>query len=749
MRRTFFHYLNRPIAMVILLVMAINIVSCGGGGGSSSTSISNTTGGSSTGGGMPGTSLPVASGTVVVPDGYSIPVDSLHVMSVQGTVPVSSNGTFSVPVTSTDPILVMVLSPGGKVVMFGFVNGGDTGADLSPTSTSTALLFYALGAFTLPEAESQQQALSLIRQDPNLPALIAAVTASMLANPMAMSDGDPTYQDQLKAAQAAILQTKASKEATRGSIVSLLEKSPLFAPENRDAKAAPVTVTPSFAQSGTTVAADADGNVTATNSFRRFCSELLLYKTVDNDGKPLARYEQVGPILTLTSVFSVTSVFSTIVQVFEHFLSPYTGTSPFSVPTQKIDHSLIPPVGTLPSTKYVLVQLSPVLNTFLADPDFFSDSHFDGNFFRQEYVKLECNEFLFDALLPLLGTFTGIPTGKLISKMNGKELAAVEAAWGDLSGSMIAGVSGSTVQFLIARGTIQDWISALGLILQSFGNGSGLTFLSLCFSSAVDGNVAGAMSAKFASTFSLIFAANVLLEAVDLARIGCDISKCEKGEKWDIDVTQGPPGTMVWPITLTYTETINRGGWEGTQTWSSTINVHLTAIYSDGIFTDMAVLPDSTATITSASGELSYDHSTAGPPPNVDKGSDTMSLGSAVNVPFRDFPVPYQDGWTCTPMVNSAAIKLFFSGVALKGLVHSVTYTTGPPPGTESHPDPDPSFEPAVFSTFNESTNLADDITLPMDSTFTIQAGGVSAGNSSRHRTLTWGAVGPTRALKR
>lgn len=103
----------------------------------------------------------------MLPAGSTLDRSTLTIDGPSGSGKVGADGSFSIEVND-GPTLVVASEPGGKLVLLGFLHDGAT--ELSARSTAEVLLYYALGAFTVP-GDSFEAVVTAVVANPQAAAL--------------------------------------------------------------------------------------------------------------------------------------------------------------------------------------------------------------------------------------------------------------------------------------------------------------------------------------------------------------------------------------------------------------------------------------------------------------------------------------------------------------------------------------------------------------------------------------------------
>jgi hypothetical protein len=175
----------RGLRIGLTLAIAIATIACGSATPSAST------------GPAAGSS---ARGSIALPAGSSLDRSKLTVGSSYGSSAVGADGSFAVPARGTGPTFVDVTDAAGKIVLLGTVDPAKPQSSLSTATTATVLLFWALGAFTVP-GDHFAEVVDLIATTPQTASLATELEGRLAANPTLITDGDA-------AALAAVLEAR-------------------------------------------------------------------------------------------------------------------------------------------------------------------------------------------------------------------------------------------------------------------------------------------------------------------------------------------------------------------------------------------------------------------------------------------------------------------------------------------------------------------------------------------------------------
>ncbi len=138
----------------------------------------------------------IVSRTVTVTVPQKIDPSSLGFATSLCAGSVDGSGQCSVDTISSGPQLAFVTSPGGNVMLMGWLD--DTHQALSPHTTAEVLLYWAAGSSSLT-ADAKARAIELLREE-DLTELTAAIADSIAADPESMAADNPTVYAALQAA---------------------------------------------------------------------------------------------------------------------------------------------------------------------------------------------------------------------------------------------------------------------------------------------------------------------------------------------------------------------------------------------------------------------------------------------------------------------------------------------------------------------------------------------------------------------
>ena len=440
-----------------------------------------------------------------------------------------SNGTFTLDQTSSDAALLALTDAGGQPLLLGFSGSAATGlvGEVSPIQTAVALVFYALGAFTLPGA-AQEQVRVLLAQDSQVQALGEQVATKLGANPLALAQSDSALIGAVVALRDAILGT-----TRQVSVCQTSRTRQAIAPTQ-------ILVNPANEVNGLLAAPNADGlGLTVTNSRRRNAL-LYIYGTAytDADGirhTPNNHKVAAGDIIFATS--GTAGVIGSLVDV-------ATGTVAYA-PVTSNPYSL----GLFPNdaaqTEY---RIDLIGNGNGSDPQ----SVFAGDpAYVAAYTKISFITFAKDLLLPAIATLVGFQSSLAKDVTSGPIADAstnLIESFDDLAG-IVSGVvdAGVAISQTSARSTVIAVIKALansGPLRQNFINW--LTRYAADHGFAFTGQLGGALATSLNAIVSIV---DKVLGTADLGAVLTDWGRSDSFTRFDAKVIA--PKVKISPPTAT------------------------------------------------------------------------------------------------------------------------------------------------------------------------------------------------------
>ncbi|WP_309712426.1 hypothetical protein [Armatimonas sp.] len=209
------------------------------------------------GGGDGATSTQRSTGRVILPTGSPLSLGQLQLLSGYTAAELKGDGSFTLEQFNATPALLLLTDKDKRLVLLGFSGSTASGmvGEVSPLQTAIALLFYAVGAFTLP-TEAQERVRVLLREDERVKVLASQITTQLAANPYALANSDPALFGAVTAVRDALVPPTTRAVLTRHRADPLATTLIQTSPENE--------------QSGFLAAPNASGlGMTITNTRRR------------------------------------------------------------------------------------------------------------------------------------------------------------------------------------------------------------------------------------------------------------------------------------------------------------------------------------------------------------------------------------------------------------------------------------------------------------------------------------------------
>ena len=495
-------------------------------------------------GGAPQVAGLLAAGQVVLPMGFVPTASALSVVTGAANVPValSNNaGSFIAAVAASGPTLALLATDDDRLVLMGFISPGGRNV-LDASSTAAALLFIELGGFTLT---SDQQALArdLIASDPALLPVVAAVQFALSKNAGALTAGDPDVAAALDTAQQQILARSVPAGGPDGV------SSPQAIPGTP-------SIDPPSAQSGVTLSAASNGDITATNTFRRFQAELYTVKagTVDFDGKQMSvTPASPAPALTPVVLSTVAAVELTVSALVALILDPKFISTMATIPASSIAADT-----ASKTTQYKVVMVSPFIGPRadlgpLTDPAVapFAD------FFKERLQELQTRVLIFEVVFGVVDLVLGEAIDQTLLKL--KNSGVIDNVTKELGSAILGLVSsnGVTVAQFLAQGAIGDAASLTLSELAKLGSPALRVTVAAAVEVAKDAALEGTAERAvsiLANANAVLNATNKALMVIDKARVFGDLAQCSPFSSWNVQVKRNPlTGTVQGPLTKTFT----------------------------------------------------------------------------------------------------------------------------------------------------------------------------------------------------
>ncbi|MCA9252607.1 MAG: leucine-rich repeat domain-containing protein [Phycisphaerales bacterium] len=469
-----------------------------------------------------------ARGMIVLPDGVSSAVSTLRVATTREDATVGEDGSVEADVLADGPTLVQVFDPAtDKLVLLGYLDASSsTPSEINAKSTAVALLYFALGAYTLPQGNTAET-LELIAATPQCAELTATIEARLVANPTALSDDDAEVYDAVLAAADAVreaelngsqLRTRSAKSRTLRTAQAEDDALILLHPDANTQ------------QSGLTALQNPDGpGFVVTNSYRRR-ARMFVYRTGTADAQ--GALTEVSPPEEVVADVNVPSTFR--LELISALFSPITGATAFA------------PVTTAPTvlerdpnaakTYYEIVILGPAFSTELApimsDARFFP---FAGEW-NDALDSARFEMFTLDFLLPIVET-AGFGQ---IAAVRTDAVNAALSRWRSLMDPVL-------LQGGIALTSQSGFAQAVHFILASMGPREQTVFtrqwveiaqeaLEESAANQIDIAQSTRNMQRFASAARILAAVQAVLEVGDLAAITHDLASSNDADSWQATV---------------------------------------------------------------------------------------------------------------------------------------------------------------------------------------------------------------------
>ncbi|GJM26609.1 MAG: hypothetical protein DHS20C16_30240 [Phycisphaerae bacterium] len=310
-------------------------------------------------------------GSSKLPAGSGLDASTLRVDTHAGEVPVGSDGSFDAETFSNVPTLSMLVDANDTAVLMGFIGGDDGPSDIDAKSTATALLYFAIGGWTLP-ANRLPELLHEISTSDACADLTDVIETAIASNPTALKDGDANIDAALEIAAAELLSPDPDASDTAKAIQRLAR--------TQGVASSFLTIDPDEGrhQSGARILTAGDTSVNVLNSAaRRACLYVFQSAVEDDEGvrTEISPVEQIGVALDVPAAKRIQpGVKMKDVLEGTSFDEVIEGNSaPFWTPGQAGPAMLAPREGAT-KTELTLVLIGPSLDesstpAILSDPD--------------------------------------------------------------------------------------------------------------------------------------------------------------------------------------------------------------------------------------------------------------------------------------------------------------------------------------------------------------------------------------------
>jgi len=217
---------------------------------------------------------------VELPSGVDLSLSNLRMATAAGEVEIGSDGSAEPGLPAFELILTQVVDSSGRIVLLGYSSAGGVAQPISARSTAIALLYFALGGWTLPDDLARNDILIDLRNNYSdvLNELTSVIEDAMRDDPRAIHNRDDRILDAVITAKEAILALGADESS---KALGPREKSGPNFQDNADAQKGFITTDPdrTTPQSGIYLRTSLDSDkLTPLNRLRRRAS-LFAYLT--------------------------------------------------------------------------------------------------------------------------------------------------------------------------------------------------------------------------------------------------------------------------------------------------------------------------------------------------------------------------------------------------------------------------------------------------------------------------------------
>ncbi len=229
-------------------------------------------------------------GSAKLPAGSGLDASTLRVDTHASESSVGADGAFDAESFSNVPTLALLVNEDDTAIMLGFIGDEEGPSDIDAKSTATALLYFAIGGWTIP-ANRLPELLHEISTSDTCAELASVVETAIAANPTALKEGDPTIDAALANAAALLLAPDAENAKTFKRLARTQGATNTF-----------LTLDPGEDrfQSGARIAIAGDTSVNVLNSAaRRACLYVVQSAFEDAEGvrTEISPVEQIGSVL--------------------------------------------------------------------------------------------------------------------------------------------------------------------------------------------------------------------------------------------------------------------------------------------------------------------------------------------------------------------------------------------------------------------------------------------------------------------
>ena len=138
-----------------------------------------------------------AGGRVVLPDSVQVELNLLRVVGCLGEAGPEEDGSFTLGMPAGGPAQVCLADEENRLILLGFVDADHPeSGEISPLTTAVAFLYRATGLVWMP-SDQRADILRLLAETEEAEALAAVIASRLVANPLALQDGDPRISSAL------------------------------------------------------------------------------------------------------------------------------------------------------------------------------------------------------------------------------------------------------------------------------------------------------------------------------------------------------------------------------------------------------------------------------------------------------------------------------------------------------------------------------------------------------------------------
>jgi len=359
----------------LVALSSLGLAGCGGSGGGGATA--------------PAGSLTPVSGSVQLPSGFSLKSNSLKVVAGLASTPVTSSNGFSAHVSASGPSLAIVQSSDGRGILFGYLDPTQKTNTINAQSTAVALLYFLIGAYTLP-VSAKPQVLALLNANPATATLATTIAKRIAVDPYALEDGDAQIAAALAVAYKAVV------PAAKGS-----RNAGAAAPQTQTV--APVLlIQPTGEIGGWEVNQNATSLAYEVTNHLRRRTQFFLYKTGNQAAGAAVNNFAAAQLITGPTDLAATEKLS----LFNSLADLFTGTAPFSP-----NSSAVMPLTMDPKTIKTLYEIVVVGSSAQPnEPSFFADPKYAAEVakWRSARSVLNNRSFLIDEIFAIFLEMLGM-----------------------------------------------------------------------------------------------------------------------------------------------------------------------------------------------------------------------------------------------------------------------------------------------------------------------------------------------------